>query len=164
MVEQKKSTTPKYTATSDKIKVDNRMAVVYTGLRGGKYIKKNGAFVSIKSIKGGALGDYSSENISHKLSERGIHHAIYLKTNYHLDNYEFYHNSLDPLNTITLLKRDAKCDVSLLFDIIFQSNSKYIVVKDCKIGKTEKIGEIEFIVIIITQQNANIELFYTGKG
>jgi hypothetical protein len=37
--------------TSKRIKVDGRERVVYEGPRGGKYIKQNGTFISLKQLK-----------------------------------------------------------------------------------------------------------------
>ena len=54
-------------ATSEKIKVNGRMAVVYEGQRGGKYIKTNGEFVSVKSIKEGGFGKPTSGDVVNKL-------------------------------------------------------------------------------------------------
>lgn len=38
----------KYKKTTERVRIQNKARVVYTGPRGGKYIKNNGAFVSLK--------------------------------------------------------------------------------------------------------------------
>lgn len=50
--------------TEQKIQIGNRMAIVYEGPRGGKYVKKNGKFVSVKNIMKGGQIDYEKSYVA----------------------------------------------------------------------------------------------------
>jgi hypothetical protein len=47
----KDSVNTKYTPTKQKIRIGSVERVVYQGPRGGKYIRKNGQYLNIKSLK-----------------------------------------------------------------------------------------------------------------
>lgn len=50
-------------ATSEKVQIGNRKAVVYEGPRGGKYIKKDGKFVPLKNVVKGGFIDYEKKYV-----------------------------------------------------------------------------------------------------
>jgi hypothetical protein len=49
--------------TTEKTAVGNRMAVVYEGPRGGKYIKKDGKFVPLRNVLKGGVIDYEKNYV-----------------------------------------------------------------------------------------------------
>lgn len=102
--------------TSQKVPVGNRMAIVYEGPRGGKYVKKDGKFVPVP--KGGysvdIVGDYSlkcdacnPESLTHY---EGIHFAKHAEINKAVKQTTLHSSPTDFNRTVALICEGKETD------------------------------------------------------